>query len=105
VHAQALAAFRAGPFFHFLGNKKIRSDSLDALQVCDDAYPVPGAVTEVEVKQFSTWITGAGSAELVPAGGEFLAILDGTIKARGCLVFDSSPAAGARVAISNVSAT
>jgi hypothetical protein len=56
------------------------------------------------MKQFSARITGAGIAELIPAGGQLFAILDGTIKARGRLVFDPSPAAGTGIAIPDVGA-
>jgi hypothetical protein len=79
VHAKARAALRAGPFGGVLFNKPTRPDRLETLQVCNDTYPVPGAVALAKMKQFSARKTGAGIAKLIPAGGELFAILDGTI--------------------------
>jgi len=104
VYAKARAALRAGPFGGFLFNKPTRPDRLEALQVGDDAYPVPGAVTEVKMTQFSARITGAGIAKLIPAGGELFTILDGTIKARVRLVAGFPPATGTRISIPDIGA-
>ena len=104
MHAKARAAFWAGSFCGFLVHKPTRSNSLDALQVCNDTYPVPGAVTQVKMEQFSARIIGAGIAELIPAGGELFTILDGTIKARVRLVAGFPPAAGTGIAIPDIGA-
>jgi type IV secretory pathway TrbD component len=86
VHAKARATFRTGPLACFLGDKILYADGTDALLICDEADSVLRPVTFVHMKQVSAGILGAGEAELMSAGGKFLAVINGTSKASVRLV-------------------
>jgi hypothetical protein len=101
VHAKACATAGTAPPHGFLGDEALSSDSLDALQIRDDAHSVSGPVAAVETKQIRAGILGAGEAELMAIGGERFAGPDGTEEARLRLVAVIPSATGARVAISN----
>jgi hypothetical protein len=101
VHAEERATYRAGPLGCLLDDKALYPDSLDALEICENAYPVFCAVAVIEMQQIDARVFGAGRAELMTAGGKFLTVPYGTSKARVRLVAVAPPATGARIAVPN----
>jgi hypothetical protein len=104
VHTKTGTTFRAGPPDCFLRDKSTHSDSLDTLQVCDDAYPVSCPVAGVKMKQNGTGIPGAGKAKLMAARGEFFTVLHRAGNTGVRLVPVPSPATGAHLTFSIVCA-
>ena len=104
MHAQTGTAFRAGPSGCILGNETLHPGSLDALQVGEDADPIPRPVADVETKQARAGIAGTGKAELLTACGELITVLDDASQAGVRLVTHLSPATGAGITIPVVGA-
>ena len=82
VHAKERATFRARPLGGFFGDKTLDSNSLDVLEISDGAHAVPSLVAGIKMQQFGAGKFVAGRTELMATGGQRLAVLYGTSKAR-----------------------